>query len=306
MTLTRRLFVTSAAASGLAATLPARVWASASLQLGNLRIDTLSDGNLVFPASFAYSLMPADELAPILQRYGKTDPVIRPDCNVTLLRDGTNTVLFDTGSGPAFQPTVGKLTEALDELGVGVDDVTHVVFTHGHPDHLWGIIDDFDDPLFANARHMMGRIEFDYWRDPETARSIPESRASFAAGAKRRLDQLAEQFTFFEDGAEILPGIAATATFGHTPGHMAFEIRAGSDSVMVLGDAVTNADVSFERPDWPYGSDQDTAAAAATRARLFDRLSAEQMRFVGYHLPFPGIGRAETRAAGGYRFVADA
>ena len=87
---------------------------------------------------------------------------------------------------------------------------------------------------------------------------------------------------------------------------MALEIRAGSESVMVLGDCIANADISFERPDWRYGSDQDTEAGALTRVRLFDRLAGEQMRVIGYHIPFPGIGRAEKRAAGGYRFVADA
>ena len=192
MTLTRRLFVTSAAATGLATALPGRVWANATLQLGGIRIDTLSDGNLVLPGSFTYGEIPADELAPVLARHGKSADTVTPDCNVTLLRDGTNTVLFDAGSGPGFQPTAGKLADAMDALGVAPEDVTHVVFTHGHPDHLWGILDDFDDPVFAGARHMMGRIEFDYWRDPDTVNGIGESRASFAVGARRRLDQMAE------------------------------------------------------------------------------------------------------------------
>ncbi len=305
MSLTRRLFLTSTAAAGIGAALPARVWASATLQLGTLRIDTLSDGHLVLPASFAYGRMPADELAPILARHGLSDDTITPDCNVTLLRDGTNTVLFDTGSGQAFQPTAGRLADAMGEIGVAPEEVTHVVFTHGHPDHLWGVLDDFDDPLFADARHLMGRAEFDYWRAPATVDSIGAARATFAVGAKRRLDQMADRFEFFEDGTEILPGVAALATPGHTPGHMSFEIRAGNDSVMVLGDSIANSHVSFERPDWYYGSDQDGEMAARTRGRLLDRLAHEQMRLIAYHIPFPGIGRAEKRDNGGYRFVAD-
>ena len=108
----------------------------------------------------------------LLARHGLSGPEIESPCNVTLYRDGTNTVLFDVGSGPDFMPTAGKLAEAFDALGVTADEVTHVVFTHAHPDHLWGVLDDFDEPIFANATHLMGRAEYDYWADPNTVSTI--------------------------------------------------------------------------------------------------------------------------------------
>ena len=111
-----------------------------------------------------------------------------------------------------------------------------------------------------------------------------------------------DQVTLFDHGDELLPGIAAVATFGHTPGHMSFELRQGTDSVMILGDAIGNHHLAFARPDWPSGADQDTETAAATRQRLFDRITSEQMQIVGFHLPNGGIGRVEG-AGDGYRFV---
>lgn len=303
MSPTRRQFLLAAAGAASVALAPGRLWAGASLRVGEARIDVLSDGHLSLPADFLLRDIPAEALAPLREKYGLTSDRLEPPCNVTLLRDGTNTVLFDCGSGPNFQPTAGELGDALDGLGVASEEVTHVIFTHGHPDHLWGVLDDFDDPVFPEAQHLMGRAEFDYWRDPGTVDRIGQARASFAVGAKRRLDQLAERFTFFEDGEEVLPGVAAVATPGHTPGHMSFEIRRGSESVMVLGDCIANAHVSFERPDWHYGSDQDTERAARTRVRLLDRLAAEQMRMVGYHLPAGGVGRAEALGGGTYRFI---
>ena len=69
-------------------------------------------------------------------------------------------------------------------------------------------------------------------------------------GCKAAMEAIEDQVEFFNDGQEILPGIAARASFGHTPGHMAFEIRNGSESVMVVGDAIGNPHVAFERPDW--------------------------------------------------------
>ncbi len=301
MRLTRRQF--TAAALG-AAFLPSRGWAASTLNLGATRIDMLSDGHLVLPVSFSLGSVPPEDAAPILARYGLGPDELRPDCNLTLLRDGTNTVLFDAGAGPDFMPTAGKLPEAMEALGVAFDDITHVVFTHAHPDHLWGILDDFDEPLFPNARLLMGRIERDYWIDPNTGSTIGGGRETFAAGAKRRLDVLGDRIEVFEDGAEILPGVAARATYGHTPGHMAFEVRQGGDSAMILGDCIVNHHLAFERPNWPSGSDQDPDLAAQTRAGLLDQLTADQMRIIGFHLPFPGIGRAE-KTADGYRFAAE-
>mgnify|MGYP000023226791 CR=1 FL=1 len=307
MDITRRTFLHGAGA-GLALTgLGAhRAWAETSLSFGNMQVQTLSDGNLVLPPDFIFGPMPQAELAPLLAERG-IDPSqpLTPDCNVTLLRDGDRVVLFDTGAGNAFQPSAGELLDALDAAGVAPEDVTHVVFTHGHPDHLWGVLDDFDDPLFSEAEHMMGRVEWDYWYNPETVDTIDSGRTAFAVGAKRRLEMLEDAITFFDDGEEILPGVAARATYGHTPGHMAFELRSGSEAVMVVGDSIGNHHLAFARPGWNSGSDQDQETAAATRVKLLDQLAHDQMRLIGFHLPDGGLGRAE-RDGDNYRFVPEA
>ncbi|WP_096787542.1 MBL fold metallo-hydrolase [Rhodobacter sp. CZR27] len=298
MILTRRTFL-AAAAAGLA--MPQRLWSAMRLESGTFRLDTLSDGHLVLPSSFLFGGLPEEELRPILARHAISGPSQQVPCNVTLLRDGTHTVLFDVGSGPDFMPTAGRLSEALSALEVAPEDVTHVVFTHGHPDHLWGLLDEFDEPVFSGAQHMMGRAEFDYWTDPDTASTIGEARQSFAAGAKRRLEAMADRIALFEDGAAVLPGVTARLTAGHTPGHMAFVIDA-PDPVMLAGDAIGNAHVGFERPDWPVPSDQDPELGARTRAGLLDQITADRMVLIGFHLPEGGIGRTE-RHAGGYRFL---
>lgn len=303
MKITRRQILAGAAASALPfAGLP--VWAGVSVTMGKIRIDTLSDGHLSLPKAFVLGDAPQPEADQILARHGVSGNAIEPPCNLTLLRDGTNTVLFDAGAGPTFQPTAGKLAAAMEALEVTADQITHVIFTHGHPDHLWGLIDDFDEPVFANATHMMGDREFAYWRDENTASTIGQERQTFAAGAKRRLDMLGERFEMVKDGQEVVPGVAAMATFGHSPGHMSYEIRQGTDSLIVTGDALTNAHIAFERPGWHSGTDQDWELAARARIRLIDRIAHEQMRLVGFHLPGAGIGRAEKQGDG-YRFVAE-
>jgi len=298
MKLTRRAVMLGGAA--LAGTLPLRSFAS--VEMGNLKIDTLSDGNLVLPGSMILGDHIGDA-GDILARYGLGTEQLTPDCNVTLLRDGTNTVLFDTGAGANFMPTAGRLLDSLDTLGVTPEEVTHVLFTHAHPDHLWGVLDDFDEPVFYNAKHMINRTERDFWLDPNTPNAIGEARMAFAAGAIRNLQSIEDYLETFEDGDEVIYGISAFATYGHTPGHTAFEIRGGSDSLMIIGDAIGNHHIGFEAPTWASGSDQDQDMGIATRERLLDRMANEQMAMIGFHFPFPGVGRAE-KSGDTYKFVA--
>ncbi len=300
---TRRDFLRAAGASLLAG-LPTSALSETIIDMGAIQLTSLSDGNLILPASFFFDGLPEDELQPILREHGVSGEQLQPPCNVTLLQDDERTILFDVGAGPGFMPSAGALLDSLDAVGVAAEDVTHVVFTHAHPDHLWGVLDDFDDPVFPEAAYMIGQVEWDYWRDPETVDTIGEARASFAVGAARRLEAIEDQVTLITAGAEILPGIAAVATHGHTPGHLSFEIRTGTEAVLVGGDAIGNHHVAFARPDWSSGADQDQALGARTRTKLLDKLAHEQMTLIGFHLPGGGIGRVE-RHGDAYRFVTE-
>lgn len=271
------------------------------MSLGGMQIDIVSDGHLTLPRDFILGGLPEAELAPILARHAIGDGPLMPPCNLTLVRHDDRVILFDVGSGPDFMPTAGMLPDTLDAMGISPEDVTHLVMTHAHPDHIWGIQDDFGDLFLPNAQLFIGRAEFDYWMDDNTLSTIGTERQTFAAGAKRRLEDLADQFTLFDDGEEILPGVAARATVGHTPGHMSFILRDGSESLLVTGDALGNDHVAFEQPSWQTGSDQDGATAAQTRVALLDQITNEQMAIAGFHLP-GGLGRVE-RDGSAYRFV---
>ncbi|WP_400082759.1 MBL fold metallo-hydrolase [Yoonia sp. R78084] len=298
MKLTRRKVIQGGASATLSAALTQPVWAQTTLQADDRTLNTLSDGNLVLPKSFAFGGTPPEGADELLARYGITGDSMTPDCNVTLLHSGDRTILFDVGAGQEFMPSAGKLLDAFDTLGVDIFDVTDVVFTHAHPDHLWGVRDDFGDLMFPDATYHMGRAEWDYWTDPDTVSTIDEGRVTFAVGAQSRLEMLAEQINLFEDDQEILPGVLSRMTPGHTPGHMAFEVQMGSESIMILGDSIVNHHIAFEKPAWLSGSDQDPELGVQTRLGLLDQLSTSQMRLIGFHLPGGGLGRAERRGDG--------
>ena len=279
-------------------------WANSSISLGTMKIDVLSDGHLVLPVKLLMGDAPADEVSTLFAKYNLPTNVMEPACNLTLVRHEDKTILFDVGSGPNFMPTAGKIADALDAINLDAGEVTHVLFTHAHPDHLWGLLDDFDDPVFPNAEYMISKKEWDYWVDPDTVSTIGEARQTFAVGAKRYLEAIEDQITRFDMEDEVLAGIRAIDTSGHTPGHVSFELRSGSESVVVVGDALTNAIYSFEKPDWRVGSDQDAEMGVGARNRLLDQLASDKMQMIGYHIPYPGIGRVE-RSGNAYRFVAD-
>ena len=176
MQYSRRDFLKHSAGSALAANIGLAGTANAKVQIGDALIDVVSDGSLTLPGNFIFGPMPQDELAPLLAKYNQPIDQLTPPCNVTLLRSEGRTVLFDVGSGPDFAPNSGILLNSLDALGVAPEDVTDIVFTHAHPDHLWGLLDDFDDPLFPEASYMIGKKEWDYWMDPNTVDTIGDAR----------------------------------------------------------------------------------------------------------------------------------
>lgn len=304
MELTRRQIIQNGAAVALSTVLPQQIWAQTTLQSGDRTLDTLSDGNLVLPKSFAFGDTPPEGADALLAKYGITGDTMTPDCNVTLLRSGDRTILFDVGSGQEFMPSAGKLMDAFDALGVDIFDVTDVVFTHAHPDHLWGVRDDFGDLMLPDAAYHMGRAEWDYWTDPDTVSTIDAGRVTFAVGAQSRLELLADRINLFDDDQEILPGVLSRLTAGHTPGHMAFDVQMGSETIMIVGDSIVNHHIAFEQPAWLSGSDQDPSMGAQTRLGLLDQLSTTQTRLIGFHLPGGGLGRAE-RHGDGFIFVGE-
>lgn len=277
---------------------------AAPLDIGGADVTIVSDGHLTLPLGFVLPDVAEADIKALFDANGMAMEPLQPPCNLTLLRKADWLAIFDAGAGANFMPTAGKLMESLAAANVDPAAVTDVVFTHAHPDHLWGILDDLDEVVFPNASFHIGASEWNYWRDPATVDKMPDERKSFAVGAQTRLAAIADKIKQFNAGDEVLPGVEAVDTAGHTPGHMSFMIHGSTDKLFVTGDAISHAVISMQRPDWPSGSDQDPAMGIATRKKLLDRLASETPRIVGFHLPAPGIGRVERKDAA-YRFVAE-
>jgi glyoxylase-like metal-dependent hydrolase (beta-lactamase superfamily II) len=277
------------------------VAASRHFKLGELEISVFSDGHLTIPTRFLARNVPEADIKAWLRQ---TADMVSPACNITLIRTPTELVLIDVGAGPHFMPTAGKLVENMESAGIDRKAVTRVVLTHAHPDHLWGALDDFDnEPMFPNASYAISAAEWNFWMAEDVASRLPEDRQNFAPGAKRNLNRLRDKLRTIRPGEDIVGGIRAIDTSGHTPGHLSIEIASGREAIIVLADALTHPTISFAHPEWmPAADHHDPERAVRTRKALLDRSATDRSRVIGYHLPFPGTGFVE-RSGGAYRFV---
>ena len=283
---------------------PARAQTAAHIfKVGAFEVSVVSDGTLMMPPSLAMPGRDPEEIAAMLGSGQLPTDSITAQVNVTIVKTPEALILIDTGGGTDFVPTVGKLTDHLEAGGFTPDAFTHVIFTHAHADHLWGVIDPLDGGTrFTKARHIMTGVEFDYWSKPGRELEVPDMFKLMAVGTGRRLKALAGRFEFRKPGDEIVPGVGLVDTAGHTPGHVSIMLSAGGEQVLVGGDALNHAVASFVNPGWHWGSDMNPEGGVATRKRLLDQLAADKAQLLGYHLPWPGLGRVERKDSA-YRFV---
>jgi len=303
--LDRRALMLAGASSATAAALspiasvaaPSRLLSSAA---GELTV--ISDGHLVLPASFLAPDAPPAERDAALNGPGYAGSQFMAPTNCVLIAARSELILVDAGSGPHFMPTAGKLIENLNAAGFRPPAVTKIVFTHGHPDHLWGLIDDLDELAFPNASYVVAAPEWDFWMSDDAERGLPAERAGFVTGARRNYARLKDKVQMVKPGDDIVTGIRVLETHGHTQGHVSLEI-AGGEGLIIGGDVLTHPVISFQHPEWRTTADHETERAIATRKKLLDRLATDRTRLIGFHLPYPGIGVVE-RKDGAYRFVA--
>jgi glyoxylase-like metal-dependent hydrolase (beta-lactamase superfamily II) len=200
----------------------------------------------------------------------------------TVVNTGGELILFDTGLNPQ------GITAALAAAGYTPDQVDVVVITHMHGDHIGGLTGE-GGATFPNARYVTASVEFDAWAAMDNG--------TFDA----KMRPLADRTEMIGDGARVATGITAMAAHGHTPGHTAFMIESGGRQLLIAADFANHYVWSLAHPDWEVKFDMDKAKAAGTRRRLLGMLAADGIPFVGYHMPWPGIGYVEKTGAG-YRY----
>lgn len=274
-------------------------------QVGDIAATVLSDGTIGgAPAVYAGDA-PEAELAEVLRRAFLPTDFMTLNLNTLLLEIGGRRILLEAGAGRTMGPNGGRLFENLRSIGLSADDIDVVVISHTHPDHVGNLRNAEGGRAFPRATVMAPRADWAFFVEGEPNLSympVPEDfRQRFAANIKQSVQPVAQGIELYEAGAEIVPGLATIAASGHTPGMATFVVHSGENQLLLTADLAYHPVVNIDRP-WRPGPDRDQDAAAAARKRIFDQAAADRMLVLGFHYPFPGLGRI-LRTDTGYAWV---
>jgi glyoxylase-like metal-dependent hydrolase (beta-lactamase superfamily II) len=227
----------------------------------------------------------------------------QPGFTPMIVNTGREVVIFDTGNGESGfikRPNGGWLASLLGSAGFAPEQIDLVVLSHGHLDHVAGIMEG-GKPLFPNARYVISGTEYNFWApEGKHAGQLEQLAAVFRANVV----PVAEKTRFLKPGEDVVSGIRSLDAPGHTPGHLAFMLESDGQQMLFWGDCAHHQVASLARPDWHCAFDIDKEQGAATRKRIYDMAAAERLPVAGYHMPFPSLGYVERRAEGGYRWLA--
>jgi glyoxylase-like metal-dependent hydrolase (beta-lactamase superfamily II) len=274
-------------------------------RIGEIAATVVSDGVIGGPPRvYAGDAQEAELEAVLRQAFLPTD-FLTLNLNTLLLETSGRRILLEAGAGTTMGPNGGRLFDNLHAAGVSAADIDLVVVSHTHPDHVGNLRTASGERAFPNATVMVPRADWAFFVESEPDLSYmpvpPEFRQRFAANIKRSVEPVARHVEFYEAGTEVVPGLSTIEATGHTPGMAAFLVQSGNDELLLTADLAYHPVVNIDRP-WRPGPDRDGEAAAAARRRIFDRAAADRMLVLGFHYPFPGLGRI-LRTDTGYAWV---
>jgi len=229
------------------------------------------------------------------------------DTHVLLVEAGGAAILIDAGfddpgsdwdqrflkEWPGSARTPGVLA-GLASLGVKPEEVSHVLLTHPHFDHVIGLAAGRDGrlvPRYPKARVVLGRAD---WEDPPEGHLGPEQRARIGAVADAGLLDL------LDGEQEIVPGVRMIPAPGESPGHSIIRISSNGETLYAVGDLFHYA-AEVAHPDWmvPWA---DATQMLASRRKLFDEVASTDALIVFSHESFPPWGRVVRDEGDGFRW----
>jgi glyoxylase-like metal-dependent hydrolase (beta-lactamase superfamily II) len=274
------------------------------LMVGDFEVTALSDGTVALPMTkLLNNSAGAEATGKALARAFLKDPV-ETSVNGYLVNTGAKLVLIDAGAGSLFGPTLGKLVAALKASGYTPDQVDEIYITHLHPDHVGGLTAD-GKPVFTNAVVRADQKDADFWLSQKNLDAAPADSKGFFQGAMASMNPYvaAGRFKPFSGNTDLLPGLRAQASYGHTPGHSFYVVESKGEKLMLWGDVMHAAAVQFMSPAVTIGFDSDGKNAYEQRSKAYADAAAQGYWVAATHLAFPGVGQLRAADGGAYVFV---
>lgn len=248
-----------------------------TLPVGDLTIEPVFDGVARVKATDAFAGTTDSAWEPHRQ-FLDADGNIELSLGGFLVRAGDRIVLVDAGVGRITRGPFegGRLLESLGALGVGPADVTDVVFTHLHFDHV-GWATQQGEIVFPNATYRCDERDWSHFVGPDP-------------GATKKLTPIAGRLEPWSGSGALLPGVDLLAAAGHTPGSTIVVISSGTERAMLLGDVV-HCPVELLDDEWDGMADVDPALAKRTRVALARELEGTDTPVAAAHFAGLRFGR---------------
>jgi len=274
-------------------------------KVGSIEVTVVTDGVNRLPVTDEFVLnAKKEEVNAALAAAFMAPGVFVGPYNPIVVNTGSKLALVDTGtSEKAYQATKGMSGQLLTNLaaaGIDAKAIDTVIISHYHGDHINGLLRADGSLAFPNAEILVPAREHAYWLDDgEMSRSPTKRIADNHQNVRRVMSgEVMKRLRTYEWDKEVIPGVTAVGTPGHTPGHTSHVVASGNAKVYVQAD-VTHAPFLFARhPGWHAFYDHDPVMAEATRRKVYDMLSAERMMLQGFHYPFPSVAHVEKTATG--------
>jgi glyoxylase-like metal-dependent hydrolase (beta-lactamase superfamily II) len=272
-------------------------------KIGDFPATVISDGYGDFPVTiFAMNVSEA-ELAPVLKA-NFMQPVIQVSNNPLVVDTGRERLLVDTGFGEKLGPPFGnfpRLEASLRRAGITPESIDLVVMSHGHLDHIGGLVTKSGALAFPRAQFVFVDTEWNYWTGSRFESEVdssplpyPFKKATIEA-ARENLPPVADRSRFLNQGGEITSGVRYVAAPGHSPSHASILFSSGKEQFVHMGDIAYNPATSLQHPDWTPLLDYEPAQAIKSRKAILDRVATDRIMAMGFHFPFPAIGHVVRR-----------
>jgi glyoxylase-like metal-dependent hydrolase (beta-lactamase superfamily II) len=276
-------------------------------KVGDFEVSVVADGVIRFklPPTFVANAKTEDVQSALKSNFLDTE-IFNNTYTPIVINTGKNLVVVDTGFGEGnreqVKGTAGNFLANLASAGIDPKAVDTVIISHYHGDHVNGLLRADNSPAFPNAVIRVPDQEHKYWMDDgELSKASGNERLAGLFKNNRRIfgnAEIVKRLQPYEGGKEIVSGITAVATNGHSLGHHSQVVSSGNKSVFVQGD-VTHVPYLFARnPGWHLMFDQDPQMAEATRRKVYDMLAADRMMVQGFHYPFPSVAYIEKTPTG--------
>jgi len=270
-------------------------------KVGDFEVTALNEGVVrnATPANMAVNKTLPDVQKALGDAFLPTDHVIN-QFNTIVVNTGKNLVLIDSGFGDNGPPTGNNLLGNMSAAGIDPKNIDTILVSHFHGDHISGIRAKGGAANYPNAEIMVPSGEWQFWNDASNQAKVIDNFKPGFANVKRVFDPVAKDVKQFEHGKELVPGITAVDSRGHSPGHTAFLVASGNGKLLVTSDTV-NHQILIRNPEWSLWADMDAAMAVTARKRLLDMAATDKIQISAYHLPFPSTGFISKRGDG-YEF----